>query len=149
MSEVQRQAVAEVEEVYRELEELGLARNCVGRTRCCRFRLTGRTPMLTAGEALVAARGVRAAGRKTLPESGTAAAASEGTCPLLGQDGRCSIYLQRPFGCRTHFCEAAGGNYPRSVVRRLIHRLEEVAERLGDSDVRALESAVSRVLQER
>lgn len=139
-------ATAEVESVYRALDQLGLSRNCQGRTRCCRFKLTGRVPFLTLGEALVAARGVRASGKKQLPVGTGYSGAEQGECPLLGRNGSCTIYAHRPFGCRTHFCEAAGGNYPRAAVSALVRRLEEVAERLGDTDVRPLAGAVADAL---
>jgi hypothetical protein len=35
----------------------------------CQFQITGITPQLTKGEALVAAKGFRATGRKEIPES--------------------------------------------------------------------------------
>ncbi|MEZ5303910.1 MAG: YkgJ family cysteine cluster protein [Verrucomicrobiales bacterium] len=136
---------AEVRAIYAEVEAVLAAhpRQCEARTECCRFRLTGRTPMLTAGEALVAAQAVRAAGRKALPPS---ADPNAGRCPLLGRDGRCTIYAARPFGCRTHFCAAAGGMLPRKALQHLIHRLEAVAEQLGQTDPRPLESAVTEAL---
>ena len=85
--------MAAVEAVYSRLEAIELpVRNCQARTTCCAFKLTGRTPMLTAGEALVAARGVRASGRKKLPPTTDP---STGRCPLLGSDDRCTIY-KRP-----------------------------------------------------
>src|ERR1700676_5278071 len=79
-------AVEAVKAIYRELAERPIERNCIQRTDCCRFRLTGRTPFLTKGEALVAAKAVRASGRKQLPES------IDGACPLLNHaTGRCLI----------------------------------------------------------
>src|SRR5258708_39309839 len=100
-----------VHAIYRELAERPIERNCIQRTECCRFRLTGRTPFLTKGEALVAAKAVRASGRKQLPES------VDGACPLLNHaTGRCLIYEGRTFGCRTHLCAADGGPYARNEV---------------------------------
>ncbi len=132
--------LAEVRAIYREVDARPVERNCTRLTECCQFRLTGRTPMLTRGEALLAAHAVRAAGRKTLPES------REGACPLLGRDGRCLIYGDRPFGCRTHFCAAAGGPYARAEVLDLIRRLEAIDARLGGSGPRALPAAVDDAL---
>ncbi len=143
MGDVDKEAKEEVKAVYADLAVLGEVRDCVGRTTCCRFLLTGRTPMLTAGEALVAAEGVRASGRKTLPD----AEDMDGRCPLLGGDGRCTVYAHRPFGCRTHFCGAAGGPYARAAVSGLIQRLEAVGEMLGDTDVRAIGDAVRDALE--
>lgn len=118
----------ELRSIYAEIERRPVQRDCVLRTGCCHFRLTGRTPHVTRAEALFAAKGVRAAGRATLKPH------ADGACPLLGHDGRCTIYAHRPFGCRTHFCAEAGGPYPRKQVADLIHRLEALDEKLGYHD---------------
>jgi hypothetical protein len=138
-----QQAIAEVRAVYAELTKRPLARHCIARTECCQFKLTGLTPHLTKGEALVAAKGVRASGRKELPPS------VDGVCPLLKPEtGRCLIYTDRPFGCRTHFCDAAGGPYPRKLVLDLIRRLEAVDQQLGGDGPRKIEAAVTTALRE-
>ena len=133
--------MGEVREIYAEVARRPVERNCTRLTGCCHFALTGRTPQLTRGEALVAARGVRATGRKALPDR------DDGACPLLRADGACLIYHDRPFGCRTHFCAAAGGPYARAEVLDLIRRLEAVDARLGASGPRALGVAVADELQ--
>jgi Fe-S-cluster containining protein len=131
-----------VQEIYRELAERPIERQCIQRTECCQFRLTGRTPFLTKGEALVAAKALRASGRKQLPES------QDGACPLLQRTtGRCLIYEGRPFGCRTHFCAAAGGPYARHEVADLIHRLEDIDVALAGNGAMALPTAIERVLR--
>jgi Fe-S-cluster containining protein len=138
--ELQR-ALGEVRAVYAELAKRPLARSCRARAGCCRFRLTGLTPQLTKGEALVAAKGLRATGRRDLPES------ADGDCPLLKcETGRCLIYADRPFGCRTHFCETAGGPFPRKQILDLIRRLEEVDRRLDGDGPRKIQAAVADVL---
>ena len=134
-----REAMREVRAIYAELEARPVERNCTARTECCRFRLTGRTPQLTRGEALVAAMGWRAAGRRELPRE----EAADGACPFLGKDGRCQVYQERPFGCRTHFCEAAGGMRDRAEVLDLIRRLEAIDEALGGDGSKGLGSAVA------
>ncbi|MEM7384900.1 MAG: YkgJ family cysteine cluster protein [Verrucomicrobiota bacterium] len=136
-------ALEEMARIYNELEGLRADRDCRARTTCCQFGLTGRTPMLTSGEALMVVKGLRASGRKGLPASEDP---GKGRCPLLGKDGRCWIYDHRPFGCRTHFCAAAGGDLPRKAIHHLIQRLETLAEKLGDSDVRKLPDAVQHSL---
>jgi Fe-S-cluster containining protein len=130
------EALEEVRAIYRELANRPVERACLRRTECCQFKLTGRTPQLTRGEAAVAARALRASGRKTLPER------DDGACPLLRADGACLIYQDRPFGCRTHFCAAAGGPYARAEVLDLIRRLEAVDARLGGDGPRALPAAM-------
>ena len=134
----EEESLAEVRAVYHELADRPIERNCELRTQCCHFKLTGKTPYLTRGEAVVAARALRATGRKTLPSR------NDGACPLLdAQTSRCLIYEDRPFGCRTHFCAAAGGPYARREVIDLIRRLEEIDEQLGGDGPPALPAAVS------
>jgi Fe-S-cluster containining protein len=134
-------ALEEVRQVYRDLAARPIERACELRTQCCHFKLTGKTPYLTRGEALLAAHALKATGRKKLP------ARDDGACPLLDpQTSRCLIYQDRPFGCRTHFCAAAGGPYARREVIDLIRRLEQIDEQLGGDGPRALPAAVSSAL---
>ena len=136
-------AIDTVRQIYRELAARPIERSCINRTACCQFRLTGRTPFLTKGEALAAAKAWRAAGRTKLPES------PAGACPLLDRaTGKCRIYDGRPFGCRTHFCAAAGGPYSRREVVDLIHKLEDIDRALGGDGALPLPSAVERALRE-
>ena len=135
------ESAAEVQKIYAELAARPLERNCTLRTECCQFHLTGKIPHLTRGEALVAAKTLRATGRKTLPEP------RDGTCPLLDpKTARCLIYQSRPFGCRTHFCAAAGGPYPRNQVLDLIRRLEEIDTRLDGDGPHPIHQAVAHAL---
>jgi len=62
--------------------------------------------------------------------------------------GKCLIYDSRPFGCRTHFCQAAGGPMDRQEVLDLIRRLEQIDLQLGGDGPHPLASAVSRALEE-
>ncbi len=128
-------------EVYRDLQARPIDRDCRLLTECCRFKLTGLTPYLTRGEAVVAALALRAVG------STTVAACEDGACPLLNDEGRCRIYDARPFGCRTHFCGAAGGPYPRRQVLDLIRRLEAVDLQLGGDGAQALPVAMQLAMQ--
>jgi Fe-S-cluster containining protein len=134
--------LALIREIYADLARRPLERACEMRTQCCQFALTGKTPMLTRGEAQFAAQGVRASGRKKL------APREDGSCPMLGRDLRCTIYAHRPFGCRTHFCGAAGGPYPRKHVADLIRRLDALDEELGGDGPRPVQGAVSDALEE-
>ncbi len=132
----------ELRMIYAEIEQRPLPRQCELRTGCCHFRQTGKTPIVTRIEALLAAQGVRASGKKKLTPH------ADGACPLLGKDGRCTIYAHRPFGCRTHFCGHAGGPYPRKHVADLIHRMEALDEKLGWHDgSRPFEAALADALE--
>lgn len=134
-------ALLEVRQIYGELASRPVERQCTRRTECCQFKLTGLTPYLTKGEALVAAQAWRATGRKILPNE------TDGACPLLDRaSGRCLIYADRPFACRTHFCAAAGGPISRRGVGDLIRRLETIDVQLGGDGPRKLPAAVSAAL---
>jgi uncharacterized protein len=134
-------AIAEVETIYRELAARPVERACELRTECCQFQLTGRVPHLTMCEAIVAAKGLRASGRKELPER------EDGACPLLDGKGRCLIYAARPFGCRTHFCKAAGGPMERRSVVDLIRRLDTLDAKLGGDGARQIGDAIEAALE--
>lgn len=137
-----KEAAQAVRAVYRDLEARPLVRQCTGLAECCQFKRTGRLPSLTRAEAVVAARAFRATGRKELP------APADGSCPMLDPaTSRCLIYQDRPFGCRTHFCRAAGGPYERREVLDLIRRLEAADGLLGHTEgPRPLPAAVAREL---
>lgn len=132
---------ASVRAVYAEVDARPVERQCVRLTECCQFKLTGSTPFLTRAEALLAAAAWKALGKGSIPAS------PDGVCPMLQRaTGRCSIYADRPFGCRTHFCAAAGGPYRRREVVDLIHRLEDLSQELGASEARALPVALPAAL---
>jgi len=134
---------AQVRQIYAELERRPIERACVRRTECCQFKLTGRTPFLTKAEALLAAAAYRATGRTRLR------AVENGACPMLEPGtGKCLIYADRPFGCRTHFCAAAGGPYARREVADLIHRLEDLSRAAGGAEALLITAALERALQE-
>ncbi len=134
-------AISEVKAIYEELSKRPIERNCTLKTECCHFLLTGKTPFLTKGEALVAAKALRSTGRKELP------ARSDGACKLLHPTtSRCLIYQDRPFACRTHFCEAAGGPYSRKEVIDLIHRLEKIDRELLGDGPRDIHTAIKEIV---
>jgi hypothetical protein len=136
-------ALDAVRAVYADLAVRPIERQCTLRTECCQFKLTGLVPHLTKGEAVLMARAVRATGRRKLPER------TDGACPLLDPHGsRCLVYENRPFGCRTHFCRAAGGPYARADVLDLIRRLENVDSALGGDGARPLPAALRSALAE-
>lgn len=135
------EAITAVRQIYGELALRPISRNCTGLAECCQFKMTGLTPYLTEGEALVAAKAWRATGRKELPKR------ADGSCPMLDPfTARCLIYQDRPFGCRTHFCAAAGGPYPRREVLDLIRRLETLDDSLGGDGPRKIDLAVASAL---
>jgi len=137
------QACDETRAIYQTLAERPIERSCERRKECCHFKLTGRTPLLTRGEAILAATALRQSGRRRLPSQ------PSGACPMLDlATGDCRIYESRPFGCRTHFCAAAGGPYARSDVLDLIRRLEDLDRRLGGDGVHRFEDAINTALED-
>jgi len=139
-----KETLSSVRSVYTDLAQRPVRRDCLLRTECCQFKLTGKTPQLTRGEALLAAHGFRASGRKHLPYP------TDGSCPFLQpQTQKCLIYDSRPFGCRTHFCQAAGGPMERKEVLDLIRRLEEIDTQLGGDGPHALPTAISWALEQK
>lgn len=133
--------LAAVRQIYAELATRPVERQCLRRTECCQFKLTGLTPYLTKGEAALAARAWRASGRTKIPSP------ADGSCPMLEpHSGKCLIYADRPFGCRTHFCAAAGGPLARREVVDLIRRLETIDAQLGGDGPHKLSSAVGAAL---
>ena len=117
----------------------GAARFCTGTADCCRFRLTGETPHVTLGEAWVAWKAWRAAGRTRVDLP------TDGSCPFLNAQGRCMIYEGRPLACRTHFCISAGGALRRREVIDLIRALEDIDVKLGGDGAVRLPVAVERL----
>ena len=67
---------------------------------------------------------------------------------LHRETGNCLIYDARPFGCRTHFCAAAGGPFARTEVLDLIRRLEHVDLVLNGNGPRIFQSAVADALED-
>lgn len=131
-----KEVLREIRHIYEETARLDIPRQCTGIAECCHFKITGRTPYLTKGEAVAAAKAWKATGRKLLPEK------LDGSCPFLNDSEKCMIYESRPFGCRTHFCSAAGGPYARKDVIELIRRLEAIDHRLGGAGALPLQTAV-------
>jgi uncharacterized protein len=143
MDQTHTTALDEVRRVYADLAGRSIHRNCIRRTECCQFKLTGRTPYLTRGEAMLAAKALRATGRKSLPEN------PDGGCPMLqAETGNCLIYDARPFGCRTHFCATAGGPLERREVVDSIRRLEDVDVMLNGNGATPISKAVATALEE-
>ena len=138
--EQQRGVVQETQAIYGELAGRKFERSCTGIAECCQFRVTGKTPHLTRGEAITTWAAVKASGRKTLPES------VKGACALLHPETlRCVAYAGRPFGCRTHFCGGAGGPLARNEVLELIRKLETLDAKLGGDGSKPIENALREV----
>jgi hypothetical protein len=98
--------------------------------RCCHFGITGREPYPTAVELEEVRQALRASppprrDPRRLP------AAEARACPLLSDDGRCTIYAARPFGCRTFFCDQ---KLPRARVNDIGRRIADLSARFAPRD---------------
>jgi hypothetical protein len=120
--------LSELHDIYARVDALTAGYGCETSGDCCRFGVTGREPYPTAIELFELERAVRARGglsrRRALPLA--PAVRDERRCPLLSNDGRCSVYASRPFGCRTFFCHRAhgpAGESPREISREAISEL--------------------------
>jgi len=118
--------------VYREVDALLDGWSCERSTDCCHFGRTGREPQLWPNEWALLERALNA---RPLPRSRSSSrrlpVVDEGRCPLLDDAGRCSMYSERPFGCRTYFCTRASGptrRPPRDEITALSRRVVELAE---------------------
>jgi Fe-S-cluster containining protein len=135
LAELERELLAELGALYEDADRLHAGRACPASTECCRFGITGREPYVTSIEILAIERAVRARGgplsekRRALPL--TRDGVRERVCALLDDKGRCSVYANRPFGCRTFFCERATPPHAdtRGEERALVNRLRELALR--------------------
>jgi hypothetical protein len=106
--------------------------SCELSSDCCHFARTGREPYVWENEWALVDRAMSARGisrKRALPVIED----DDRRCPLLGADGRCSIYASRPFGCRTFFCDRGfgPGKPPRDALASIGRRIADLAERGG------------------
>jgi Fe-S-cluster containining protein len=104
--------LSELRALYARVDALYAGWSCPASTECCRFGITGRQPFVTTIElyairdALAHRGGPPSKRRRALPLARTTAT-DERTCPLLDRDQHCSVYADRPLGCRTFYCGRA------------------------------------------
>lgn len=129
--------LAELREVYREVDAAHAGWSCESSTDCCHFGRTGREPYVTTIEARLVDDARRARGARVDKPSSRggdgkrrlALEDAERRCPLLDPSGRCSVYEARPFGCRTYFCDraVAGERVRQSDVNAFVARIRAIA----------------------
>jgi Fe-S-cluster containining protein len=142
--------LAELAGLYREVDALYQGWSCPGTTECCRFGITGRQPYVTSIELAAIRRALARRGaplavkKRALPL--TDDEARERICPLLDRGDRCSIYADRPLGCRTFYCERAtrGPRATRAELQQILHQLRDLAARhaLGGDQPRPITRAL-------
>lgn len=115
-------ALQELRVIYRQADAAYAPFSCSASGECCQLSKTQRQPWLWAPEWLLLAR------QHPLPPP-----RADGGCPYLDAAGlRCTVYANRPFGCRTFFCARIRGpsRQPADTVNALLVRLEQVSQRL-------------------
>jgi Fe-S-cluster containining protein len=115
-------ALRELRAIYRQADAAYAPFSCPASGECCQLARTQRQPWLWYPEwKLLASRYPLPLQRK------------DGGCPYLDSAGkRCTVYADRPFGCRTFFCERIRGpaRQPVDTVDALLRRLEAVSQRV-------------------
>jgi uncharacterized protein len=112
-------AMQETRTVYRQADAAYAPYSCPASGECCQLATTQRQPWLWRPEWELLAKGRR------LPPP-----RADGGCPFLDARGlRCTVYADRPFGCRTFFCSRIRGpsRQPAEEVTRLLVRLERIS----------------------
>jgi Fe-S-cluster containining protein len=115
-------ALRELQAIYRQADTAYAPFSCPASGECCQLARTQRQPWLWYPEWKLLA------SRHPLPPR-----RAEGGCPYLDTAGRrCTVYADRPFGCRTFFCERIRGpaRQPADTVDALLRRLEAVSQRV-------------------
>ena len=104
--------------------------SCARSGECCQLAKTGREPWVWPIEIARITRALSKR-RETVPPP-----RADGACRLLSPAGGCSVYADRPLGCRTFYCERGSGpaRVSRETITQLMVRLERLSLEL-DPDV--------------
>jgi hypothetical protein len=115
-------ALQELRVIYQRADAAYAPYSCLASGECCQLAVTRRQPWLWHPEwSLLVSR------------HGLPPPRADGGCPYLDAAGkRCTVYADRPFGCRTYFCERIRGpaRQPVEAVDTLLRRLEAVSQRV-------------------
>lgn len=130
----------ELRALYRDVDALYEGARCDVSTECCRFGITGREPQVTSLELALVKHAIKRRGgmispkKRALPIT-SAHSESERVCPLLDRAGHCSIYQDRPLGCRTFYCARAQLVVApaRGELKTMVRRLQDLAARHAPS----------------
>ena len=137
--------------LYAKADALFAPFSCDGSTECCRFGVTGREPYVTPIELaeieLALTRRGAPLPRQRAVSRRLPVVADARPCPLLDENGRCSVYAPRPLGCRTFFCDRiqGPGRVPRDEINYNARRVADLAARHEPRDPHS--RPLSRALQ--
>lgn len=115
------EVLRELGQLYRELDGEIADRRWRCRTcgECCRFARHGQELFCSAPEVEFLMAG-----------SDLSDVVADEACAFL-QEARCTRYDRRTLGCRTYFCEAAGGDEMSELSERYVARLKRLHRRFG------------------
>ncbi|MBS1152131.1 MAG: hypothetical protein H6Q89_3829 [Myxococcaceae bacterium] len=126
-------ALTETRAVLRQADRAWSKHGCPSTAECCQLQTTGRPPWLWPSEWALVVKKVNG----VLPP-----ARADGGCPFLDPSGkRCTVYEDRPLGCRTFFCHRITGPaaVPAEATNGLFDRLRALNVALDDeAQVRSL-----------
>ena len=118
-----QRAATETRAVLRQASSAWSGHSCPGTAECCQLAVTKRPPWLWPSEWKVIEERLKR-DQRPLP-----AVRTDGACPFLDAGGlRCSIYEDRPLGCRTYFCHRIQGpaKLPGEETNALLDRLRSL-----------------------
>jgi len=122
---LERRALKALEQVFREADGAVAGMRCPASGDCCQLAVTGRQPNLLPVERLRLRLAVEKAGR-TWPT-----ARADGACAFVDSSGRrCSVYPDRPFGCRTFFCSRGEGKAASAAIHAAGAKLVRASDEL-------------------
>jgi len=116
-----RRAATETRAVLRQASAAWARHSCPGTSECCQLAVTKRPPWLWPSEWKVLQAALEKAKRPLPPLR------ADGGCPFLDAAGqRCTVYEDRPLGCRTFFCHRIEGpaKLPADETNALLERLK-------------------------
>ncbi len=126
-------ALTETRAVLRKADAEWSKHSCPATAECCQLKTTGRPPWLWPTEWALVMKKVKG----VLPPP-----RDDGGCPFLDTTGmRCTVYEDRPLGCRTFFCHRIRGpaSVPADATNALFDRLRALNVALDDeAQVRSL-----------
>ncbi len=113
-------AMTETRAVLRQASAAWARHSCPGTSECCQLAKTLRPPWLWPSEWKVLEARLKR-DLRPLPRE-----RADGGCPFLDEKGlRCTVYEDRPLGCRTYFCHRIVGpsKLPADETNALLDRL--------------------------
>ena len=128
----ERRALHALDRIYRTVKDRQQGWGCARSGECCQLARTGREPYAWPLE-WIRVREALARAKRSIPGP-----REDGACALLDANGGCSVYEDRPLGCRTFFCERGAGptRITRAQITASMVALERVAQTL-DPEVSA------------